>query len=130
MRMRSCVFVIEQDDTIRRFICEALSFVGIFCKPFPSCGGVLDAIMDNRVSMLILDVDYPNLEAFELLYELKLKDPYLPVLATSSKTSSLEHLNISHTLNKPFNRMELIGNVFDMLSKMRTQQSRHMVMAP
>lgn len=127
--MRSSVFVIEQDDTFRRFVCESLSFVGIFCRPFPSCEGVLSKLSESRVSMIVLDVDFPNLEAFELLYEIKLRDPYLPILATSTKTSSLEHFNIPRTLPKNSDRMRLIATTFDLLSKSRVSD-RHKVLAP
>lgn len=130
---KNFTLVIESDDTIRRTICESLSFVGFFCKPFKSCDNVIDFIMDNPVSLIILDVDLDDLEAFDFIYKLKSRDPFIPLIATSAKTSNLSHLNIPITIHKPFSRMKLLGAVFEMLSskkKIDKQKCRHRVMAP
>jgi DNA-binding response OmpR family regulator len=130
---KNFTLVIHQDDTIRRFICESLSFVGFFCKPFADCTGVVNFVLENPVTLIILDVDLSNLEAFDFLCHLKSKDPYVPIIATSAKTSDLSHLHISNVLLRPFTRMDLIGSVFDIISKSRNQNnlnSRHRLMAP
>jgi len=80
MSERECVWVIDDDQSIRWVLEKALKRADMVVKTFASASGILDTLERSRPDALITDVRMPGMDGFELLNQIQARYPDLPVI--------------------------------------------------
>ena len=98
-------------------------------KMYPMvCASSLEAnkiIVSNRhkFDLVIIDTDMPNNSGITLAKQIKDEKPLLPILAITSDSSSVDVNNISRTIEKPINKIQLFNNVYNIIHKTTKQEA-------
>jgi two-component system, OmpR family, phosphate regulon response regulator PhoB len=116
--MQPSLLVVEDDDTIRDTIQEALSLEGFRVT---ACGNGLDALTsltqageDGGYSLVVLDLMLPGLGGLDLCRKLRQAGNQTPILVVSAKDSETDRVlglevGADDYLIKPFGMRELVA---------------------
>ncbi len=110
------IVVVEDNEPIARLIQEVLNDVpGYGAVTVPDGAIALDVISAVRADLVILDVDLPGINGFELYDRLRGKPETaaVPVLFMSAAAheEELRRRDINHYLSKPFDLDDLLARV-------------------
>jgi two-component system response regulator FixJ len=110
------VFVVDDDDSVRRALRRLLSAVGYEVQTFASAMEFLGAAPSKLAGCLILDLHMPGMDGFRLQQELASLGSELPViLITADKDSGLgdraARTGAVGFLRKPFDDVSLLSLV-------------------
>jgi FixJ family two-component response regulator len=78
--LESCVFVVEDDPSMRNALKNLLGSVGLETQLFASAQEFLDADRPDLPSCLILDVRLPGLSGLDLQRELSAANIHIPII--------------------------------------------------
>ena len=78
------VWVVDDDDAIRWVLEKALHGAGMYCKGFESGASFLAALEITTPDVLITDVRMPDVDGLDLLGDLCLSHPELPVIVVTA----------------------------------------------
>ena len=84
MAIRECVWVIDDDKSIRWVLEKALKQAGMEVQSFSSATGILEALERGHPDALITDVRMPGMDGFELLGQIQQRYPRLPVIVITA----------------------------------------------
>jgi signal transduction histidine kinase/DNA-binding response OmpR family regulator len=92
------------------------------------CASSLEAnriVVSNRhkFDLVIIDTDMPNNAGITLAKQIKDEKPLLPILAITSDSSSVDVNNISRTIEKPINKIQLFNGVYNIIDKTTNQEA-------
>lgn len=114
MTQNSKILFVEDDDTIAMAVVNALRFTGMEVHHFTNAE---DAIQQNAEwDLAILDVMLPGMDGIDLLHLLKQRDPNMPVILLTAKSSTddvvrgLDH-GADDYITKPPRLLELLARV-------------------
>lgn len=116
--MRKHILVAEDDSQIRYSVCIMLRKAG--CRITEADNGraalslILDAVKNDNLDLLILDIEMPHMSGTELMNELKRRGISIPTVAVSGSiekqlTAELLHLGCAGILHKPFGPSDVLG---------------------
>ena len=74
------VFIVDDDDAVRRFLKGLIESIDLKVEAYPSAKDFLDAYVSDRPGCLLLDVRMPGMSGLELQRELKERVIALPVV--------------------------------------------------
>ena len=112
--MSKVVMVVDDSESIRKFVMFALRAQG--CKVVPAKDGqdALEKLAREQIDLLITDLNMPNMDGFELLKSFREQEAYqdVPVIILSSLSSEEEietgkRLGADTYLVKPFNQKRI-----------------------
>ena len=106
------ILLLEDEYTLRKSIKEMLEESGFIVEEFSDGDAAFDAIYYNSFDLLILDVNVPGMNGFELLEQAKKHNIETPTIFVTSLTQidSLERgydLGCCDYIKKPFDLAEL-----------------------
>jgi two-component system nitrogen regulation response regulator GlnG len=78
------VWVVDDDDAIRWVLEKALHGAGMYCRGFESGASFLAALEITTPDVLITDVRMPDVDGLDLLADLCLSHPELPVIVVTA----------------------------------------------
>lgn len=82
----STVYVIDDEESVRKGFALLLRSIGMMCQTFPSAEEFLAEVdPQQRSSCVVLDITMPRLNGLELQRELKRRKFRLPVIAVSAR---------------------------------------------
>jgi signal transduction histidine kinase/ActR/RegA family two-component response regulator len=104
--MTATVLVVDDDSDVRQFLVEALQIFGYHVLEADDGYAALSLLAKSSPDLVIVDYAMPGLTGAEMVRELRLKRPDLPILFVSgyAETAAMEEVvdeNIS-VLRKPF----------------------------
>jgi CheY-like chemotaxis protein len=104
--MTATVLVVDDDADVRQFLVEALQTFGYHVLEAEDGYAALSLLAKSSPDLVIVDYAMPGLTGVEMVRELRLKRPDLPILFVSghAETAAMEEVvdeNIS-VLRKPF----------------------------
>lgn len=81
---------------------------------------------EQHIDLLIIDYVMPNMDGVELCKEIRLKNPYIPILMISNYSDNEKllksiPLNLTKYLIKPVSYDDLINTIVDMIEKLKEQ---------
>jgi DNA-binding response OmpR family regulator len=124
---RRKVVLAEDDAGVRRRVVRFLSTDDYEVTSAESVREAIEAIDANRPDLVLLDLQMPRLEGFEVLRRLRLTDPTLPVVVLTAKTKIAEipealRLGATEFILKPIDGRELRQRM------LRVMETSHKIM--
>ena len=118
----SLVYILEDDESIAELVKSALELSNINVKKFFSSKDFFAGLESEMPDMTILDIMLPDNNGLEVLSQLKMKYPSLPVIFLSAMNSELDkvkglELGAEDYITKPFGIMELVARVKTVLRR-------------
>lgn len=122
------VLVADDDPGVRRLLRRALAAESYQVDHCTSGPETLEAIMQQRFDLLILDVDSPSCGGLDLIRELRRLSP-IPILALSAnlrEEAAVDALECGADdyVQKPFRVRELLARVKNALRRREVEQGR------
>ncbi len=107
------ILLLEDDDLLNEIITEFLQENGFEVESFFDGEAAFDAIEQNKYDMLLLDINVPNIDGFEILSylrEIKNKTPiiFITSLTNVANIKKAFDLGVNDYLKKPFDLEELL----------------------
>ena len=116
MGKKRTVVVIEDEDAIRRGVVDALRAAGF--EPIDASDGEagLQAARQADVDLVLLDLLLPKMDGFEVLTQLRVTHPSLPVIILTARGSEDDRVRglrsgADDYVVKPFSARELLARV-------------------
>lgn len=123
------IFVVEDDEAIRRFMRTLLNSVGLDTTAYGSAQEFLSNYDPQQPGCLVLDVRMPGMSGLELQQLLNLRGAIIPVIFVSGHADipmavdAMQH-GAFDFLPKPFRDQDLIDRVQRALEKDRTGRAQ------
>ncbi len=121
------VMVIDDDPGVVRVVRNALQRAGYSVRGFTDVDAAREFFTPNGVSLVISDVVMPGITGANLVRELRLRAPQLPVLFISGFTDdALDDWTpdeMTNYLAKPFRGEEVVARVGELLGSTRSSRS-------
>ncbi len=119
---RLAVLVVEDEESIRRGLCDVLAYHGYAPTAVESGEEGLREALSNRYALVVLDVMLPGLSGFDVCRAVREKLPLQPILmltARGSEDSILEGFErgADDYVTKPFSVSELLARVKALLRR-------------
>jgi FixJ family two-component response regulator len=110
------VFVVDDDEAVRRFLSGLVGSVGLRTEAYASARAFLDACDPGRPGCLLLDIRMPDMSGLELQKELKARGIHLPVIILTGHGDVQVAVRAMKAgavdfLEKPFNNQQLLDRV-------------------
>jgi FixJ family two-component response regulator len=118
------VYVVDDDESIRRALSRLLRSVGLEVQTFPSAQAFLDHRLLDRTACLVLDVRLPGLSGLDLQVALGPRQGTVPIVFISGhgdvpmSVRAMKHGAVDFIL-KPFHDQDLLDAVHAALRRSR-----------
>ena len=115
------VFVVDDDQAVRRFLCGLITSVDIPVESYASAQDFLDSYEPGRPGCLLLDIRMPGMSGLELQQELDRRAIDLPVIILTGHGNVQVAVNAMKAgavdfVEKPFNNELLLDRIQRALS--------------
>ncbi len=125
------ILLLEDETLLNRSITEFLQQKGYLVESFSDGREALDAILENEYDLLLLDINVPNINGFELLEKLNSMKRSVSVIYISALIDVEDilqgyELGCSEYIKKPFHLEELCIKINQLVKKERSL-SNHML---
>src|SRR5271166_4039177 len=129
------VYVLDDDVSVREGVATLIRSVGLKVRTFASTQEFLASLQKERPSCLVLDIQLPDINGFELQQELATKDIQIPIIFLTGhgdipmsvraiKAGALEFLT------KPFDDEYLLEAIRDAIARQSKVGQPHEGIAP
>ncbi len=112
------ILVVDDDEGFRKYVCELFESIGYRTRQLASGAAVLPTVADERPAAILLDVQLPDLNGYEVCRELRNRygDSIAIVFISGERTEALDRaggllLGADDYLIKPVDSGELIARV-------------------
>src|SRR6266498_2615373 len=112
------ILVVDGDEGFRKYVCELFESIGYRTRQLTSGAAVLPTVADERPAAILLDVQLPDLNGYEVCRELRNRygDSIAIVFISGERTEALDRaggllLGADDYLIKPVDSGELIARV-------------------
>tara|TARA_R110002072_G_scaffold42064_10_gene117908 strand:+ start:47728 stop:48477 length:750 start_codon:yes stop_codon:yes gene_type:complete len=110
------VLVVEDDDSIRRGLADALSYSGYTVFDAPDGAAGLELILSTDADLVLLDIMMPKMDGLEVLANLRKVKPSQPVIFLTARGEEYDRiqglkLGADDYIVKPFSIDELLARV-------------------
>ncbi len=118
------IYLLEDDESIRNFVCYALNNSGYEAKAFERPSQFWAALDEQIPSLLLLDIMLPEENGLDILKKLreKSKTASMPVIMLTAKTTEYDKVigldsGADDYISKPFGMMELMSRIKALLRR-------------
>lgn len=120
------IYVLEDDDNIRKLVCYALTKEGYCVKGFPLPSEFYTAYEEQKPDLILLDIMLPEEDGISILKKIRHEDIY--VIMMTAKDSEIDKvtgldLGADDYIAKPFGVTELVSRVRAVLRRSRKKYS-------
>ncbi len=84
MNAQPCVYIVDDDDAVRKGLSLVIENAGFTCHAFESAEDYLQCVSPENSGCLLLDVNLPGLNGHELQAELNRRNIALPIIFLSA----------------------------------------------
>jgi two-component system, OmpR family, response regulator len=121
---QATVLVADDEDSVADLLCDALSLAGYTTIRAANGMEALRLVRESRPDLLLLDVNMPLLDGFEVLERLRAQGDEVPVLFLTARDDRLDErkglsLGGDDYVTKPFGLQELLLRVGAILRRSR-----------
>jgi DNA-binding response OmpR family regulator len=126
------ILVVEDEEPIRRGLCDALAYHGYAPEGAADGAAGLREGLSNPYALILLDVMLPEMSGFEVCSALRDDRPHLPILMVTARGSESDVLEgfragADDYVTKPFSVAEVMARVEAILrrsGRLRPEQER------
>ncbi|QIK38993.1 nitrogen regulation protein NR(I) [Caldichromatium japonicum] len=134
MTRAPCVWVIDDDRSIRWVLERALRKAGMEVTCFVDGVGVMGALERNRPDVILTDIRMPGIDGLELLRQVTSRHPHLPVIIMTAHTDLESAVSAFQDgafeyLPKPFDIDEAISQINRACRRGRAEQPEETISA-
>lgn len=124
------IYVVEDDKAIRNLVLYALSEKNYQVKGFENGLGVVEAVREESVELLILDIMLPEKDGIEILKEIR-QFSNVPIIMLTARTDEFDKVlglesGADDYITKPFSILELISRVKAVLRRSEKKDREHL----
>lgn len=118
------IYVLEDDDNIRKLVCYALAKEGYCVKGFPIPSEFYTAYEEQKPDLVLLDIMLPEEDGISILKKIRHEDEEMYVIMMTAKDSEIDKVTgldsgADDYIAKPFGITELISRVRAVLRRSR-----------
>lgn len=118
------IYVLEDDDNIRKLVCYALAKEGYCVKGFPLPSEFYTAYEEQKPDLVLLDIMLPEEDGISILKKIRHEDEEMYVIMMTAKDSEIDKVTgldsgADDYIAKPFGITELISRVRAVLRRSR-----------
>ncbi|MCP3915226.1 MAG: response regulator transcription factor [bacterium] len=113
---RRVILVVEDDPAIRRGLVDSLEFAGYEVRQCEDGTSARSVLLGADLDLVLLDVLLPGIDGFELLQEVRVGRPTLPVIMVTARGAEEDRVRglkrgADDYVVKPFSSSELLARV-------------------
>ena len=133
------VLIIEDEESIRRFIKINLERAGYIVREAGSGEEGIEIARQEKIDILVLDIMLPGIDGFETCKILRDEFPNLGIIMLTAKTQDVDKImgleyGTDDYMTKPFNPMELVLRIKSLARRIEPPQEdsedRHLAQGP
>lgn len=122
------IYVLEDDDNIRKLVCYALSKEGYCVKGFPLPSEFYAEYEHQKPDLILLDIMLPEEDGISILKKICLADEDMHIIMMTAKDSEIDKVTgldsgADDYIAKPFGITELVSRVRAVLRRGRKKHS-------
>lgn len=123
----SCVFILDDDPPILRYLSTCLGRNGHKCRGFETAPALFDGLASGTPDLIIIDLFMPEASGLDVLREIKRRCPDIPVIvstASESQDDAIEALRASADdfVKKPLRDEIILSTVQRTLERARMKK--------
>ncbi|KMY53443.1 regulator [Bacillus sp. FJAT-27231] len=116
------ILIVEDEVSIRKFIALNLQRANFSTTEAPNGKEALSIIDKERIGLVILDLNLPDIDGLEVCEKLRAAHPHLPVIILSARGQDMDRitgleLGADDYIVKPFNPLELVARIRSVLRR-------------
>jgi DNA-binding response OmpR family regulator len=128
MNQPHTILVVEDESSIASFVALYLKNAGYVVKTVPTGSGALNQIAAGMPSMIILDLNLPDMDGIEICRRIR-KSSDVPILMLTARDEDVDKIiglevGADDYLTKPFNPRELVARVKSVLRRAGPERRR------
>lgn len=121
------ILIIEDEESIRRFIKINLERAGYIVKEAGTGEEGIEIARNENIDILVLDIMLPGMDGFETCKILRSEFPSLGIIMLTAKTQDVDKImgleyGTDDYMTKPFNPMELVLRIKSLVRRMESTQ--------
>lgn len=121
------IYVLEDDDNIRKLVCYALSKEGYCVKEFPNPSEFYTEYAQKKPDLILLDIMLPEEDGISILKKIRLENENICIIIMTAKDSEIDTVTgldfgADDYIAKPFGIMELVSRVRAVLRRSGKKQ--------
>ncbi len=125
----ACILVAEDEDTVRDFVCRALTVHGHTVIAASDGIEAVDRLGDHTIDLVLSDIVMPVMDGITLALKIKSEHPTLPIILMTGFANEQQRAHnlsalIQGLLAKPFTMEQLINIVDQVLERDRSEDKR------
>ena len=128
------IYLLEDDESIRKFVIYALRQTGLECEGFPLPSLFKKAVETKKPSLALLDIMLPEEDGISVLSWLRSRSETkdLPIIMLTAKSGEYDKVfgldsGADDYVAKPFSTMELISRIKALLRRTGTSEKEYEV---
>ena len=126
------IFIVEDDDNIRKLVCYALNKEGFSVSGFALPSEFRKAFAEEKPDIILLDIMLPEESGLSILESLRKTDETVPIIMLTAKGSEFDKvtgldMGADDYISKPFGMTELISRVKAVIRRSRQTHARNQV---
>lgn len=121
--MGNSILIIEDEDSIRKFVKINLNRAGFDVKEAASGEEGIEIARNQLIDIVLLDIMLPGINGFEVCKILRNEFPHLGIIMLTAKSQDIDKImgleyGTDDYMTKPFNPMELVLRVKSLARRM------------
>ena len=121
------ILVCDEDASVRRMVARVLETAGYVAILSGTGSQALNAVRDSHPDLLLLDLDLPGPEGWEVLDHIHKMHPELPIILITgwpNLSAQAAQRGIGHLMEKPLDLPVLLDVIQLLVSPRRNRQKR------
>ncbi|WP_053360722.1 response regulator transcription factor [Bacillus sp. FJAT-27251] len=116
------VLVVEDESSIRKLMVFNLQRSNFIVLEADNGKSALKLVQEEEPSLVVLDLNLPDMDGFEICGQLRERYPALPIIIVSARGQDMEkimglELGADDYIVKPFNPLELVARIRSVLRR-------------
>lgn len=123
------IYLLEDDDNIRKLVCYALSRENFEVKGFANSAEFWEEYKKEKPDLILLDIMLPDEDGLSILKKIRVSDNRTAVIMLTAKDSEFDKvtgldLGADDYISKPFGMSELISRVNAVLRRVSSDNEK------
>ena len=125
--MGNSILVVEDEDSIRKFVKINLDRAGFVVKEAATGEEAIEIARREHIDIVLLDIMLPGMDGYEVCKILRKEFPHLGIIMLTAKSQDIDKImgleyGTDDYMTKPFNPMELVLRVKSLARRMEVDE--------